>query len=151
MYVSPGADITRVTNSIRNTANVKKDSCLVVCAGSNDTFNKRAASEDIIKKYRQLLAAMKEKSNRCFITGILPRMNANNYDLSRAIGINTRLQSMCEDAGVAFIDTWDAFIENRSYFMKDRIHLNRKGSKKLADTYLTLISYHLHTGNFGIV
>ena len=75
-------------------------------------------------------------------------MNANTYELSRVIGLNTRLQNMSADAGIAFIDTWDAFIENRNYFMKDKVHLNSKGSRKLADIYATLISYHLQNGNF---
>ena len=148
VYVSPGADISRITDNISNSSKANKDSCLVVCAGSNDAFRKRAASEEIINKYKQLLAAMKDKSNRCFVTSILPRMNANRYELSRAIGLNSRLENMCSDAGVAFIDTWDAYIGNRSYFAKDKVHLNRKGSKKLADIYSTLISYHIQSGNF---
>ena len=148
VYVSPGADIARITNSIKNCNIANKDSCLVVCAGSNDAFNKRAASEEIIKKYKQLLAAMKDKSNRCFVTSIIPRKTANKYELSRAIGINSRLEVMCSDAGVAFIDTWDAYIGNRSYFAKDKVHFNSKGTNKLADIYSTLISYHIQSGNF---
>ena len=91
---------------------------------------------------------MKEKSNKCFITGILPRLNANTYHLSRAIGINNRLEKMCKEANVAFIDTWDAFAMNRNYFRKEKVHLNTRGTEKLSDLYTTLISYHLKDGNF---
>lgn len=150
VHVSPGANINRITDIISHSTAKDKNSCLVSCVGSNDVYQKKAASEHILQRYRQLIKSMKQKSSRCFVVGILPRPKANAYELSRAIGINSRLDRICKESNVVYIDTWNTFGDNRSLFKGDKIHLNNKGTEKLGGLINSHISCHLKVGNFQI-
>ncbi len=41
---------------------------------------------------------------------------------------SSRLKKLCDDEGVAFIDTWDHFVEQPYLFRDDGLHLNEVGS-----------------------
>ncbi len=129
--VYPGANIKTIREKI-DKAQINQTAHLVVNTGSNDIFNKRAASEDIITRYKQLIRTMKDKCKNCIILETIPRLNSNSFTLSRAIGINTRVKQMCTKEGITYIDTWDTFINNRKLYKRDMTHPNKTGTETLA-------------------
>ena len=89
-------------------------------------------SQDVLEKYRHLLGTLKDRFDNTVLVGVLPRLNTSQYALSRAIGINSKLQQMCKEANVGFIDAWTDYINNRKFYARDRIHLSDLGSEYLA-------------------
>lgn len=49
---------------------------------------------------------------------------ANFLILSRMLGINDRARELCWREGVTFVNVWNYFSCDRSYFGKDGLHLN---------------------------
>ena len=141
--VVPGAKIKCVVDRVKQTS-ISKDCCLVVNVGSNDVHTPgRISSDDIVRKYKQLIREMKQKSNRCILNGILPRMGSNYHTTGQIIDINKRLGIMCEKDNVGFVDAWDLF-EGRKYMLaRDGIHLSNIGTKKLGQILNTAV-YKFH-------
>ena len=67
------------------------------------------------------------------MSGILPRVNASREWLSRAIGVNEQLKGVCKDIGVSFVDDWDRVFGRRELYMRDGVHLSRKGVDVLSE------------------
>ena len=124
-----------ISDCIRG-SKIKKNTSLFASVGSNDVFpigGKSVESETVYANYKELLRTMKEKSNHCFLLGILPRRSSTNLQKSRAISLNTRLEELCKMNDVQFIDTWNLFYGNSSLYKYDGTHLNSYGTKVLAD------------------
>lgn len=138
-YVHPGATINRIEERVRDMRQESKKSCTVVCVGSNDIYKKKVASQDVVEKYRELISSLKDRFNNTVIIGTLPRHNVGQFALSRAIGINNKLEELCKEANIGYIDTWVDFIHNRNWFCRDGTHLNQSGTNHLA----TLVSKHI--------
>ena len=47
----------------------------------------------------------------------------------RRMKINPQVEKVCMEEGVGFVDTWLNFVGRDDFFMKDGLHLTRKGSK----------------------
>ena len=130
--VHPGAKIDYIEKKVRSHKPAAKKSHLVILVGSNDVYDKDAASEVIIEKYSVLLDSIKDRSNTATVIGVLPRMKANNYSLSRAIRINNSIKKMCDNANVGFLDLWDNYVYNHRLFKSDGVHINSQGLDILA-------------------
>ena len=131
-FVYPGARINDIRDRVKNFTQTDKEAVTVVCTGSNDAFRKRAASQDIIEKYKELIGDLKDRHSSLVMIGILPRVYESNYALSRAIGINFKLKQLCSQANIGFIDPWQDFIGTKRLFLKDGVHLKYSGTKHLA-------------------
>ena len=51
VHVSPGANISRINDTIKQSRADYKESCLIACVGSNNAFQRNAAREEIIYIY----------------------------------------------------------------------------------------------------
>ena len=97
-------------------------------AGTNDVQWTR--SEELLQKYRDMIEEYKTKSNNILISGILPKMLAENVFYSKAFSMNNRLKSLCLQGGIDFVYTWNHFYRNPDLFNKDGLHLNAVGSAR---------------------
>lgn len=66
-----------------------KKSCAVIHVGSNNFFRKDVQSQDVVEKYMELIGTVHDKFDNIVFVGVLPRLNASQFALSRAIGIDT--------------------------------------------------------------
>jgi hypothetical protein len=114
---------------------IQKTSCLVVTVGGNDQFLRKGRTgftEPIMSLFGEIISKVKEKSDKCVIVGLVPRMHLGGEAHSMAIAINRRLAGLCRPKNVQFLDPWDAFKGQRALFNADGIHLTDAGAKKFS-------------------
>ena len=64
------------------------------------------------------------------ISGVLPRISADNLFYSKAFSLNNRLQSLCREEGIEFIDMWNDFYRQTGLFQSDGLHLSAVGAAR---------------------
>ena len=134
-YCYPGATSVQIDHSLSN-FDSKENIDIVLHVGGNEIRNKTGkfnSSEEILDKYKIMLEKCKSKSRKTVVTGILPRLSENEEWLSRALALNTRIKYICKQTNLEFLDIWDTFYNEKSYFTKKGIHLNNSGTIKLSD------------------
>ena len=112
------------------------NTCIIANAGSNDLYlreNKIGNTEPLVEDLKSLVNSVAEKTSNGTLIGIMPRIYASYFAMSKAIGINERLSKYCSQKNVEFIDVWETFVNKRQYFRRDGIHLNEAGHKKLGE------------------
>lgn len=82
-----------------------------------------------MKKLEKLVETVGRKTDNGIIMGLLPRLQVSPYALSKAIGVNNRLKSLCAENNMTFVDLWDKFSGYNEYFQRDGTHFNNKGMK----------------------
>ena len=128
-YCFPGAKIDRITNSIEEIVDKEKsDSVYIVHVGTNDV--KTTNSEELMKRYRQMISTLKAKRSKFIVSGILPRIGAESQFYNKAFSTNNRLKSLCSEENVEFINLWNHFYDQQILFNRDGIHLNPVGSAR---------------------
>ena len=90
-------------------------------------------TEEIVKDLEKVVDSIASKTENGMVVGIFPRINVSHYALSKAIGINDRIEVICQQKGVRFLNFWDTFITNRSFFRGDGVHFNEKGKTVFGD------------------
>ena len=90
----------------------------------------RSFPETFAEQYESLLTELLSNDRRAIVSGLLPR---KTVDLSP---YNDRLKSLCDSYEIDYIDNYGDFLLASgdipdSYFMRDKIHLNSYGLKKL--------------------
>ena len=103
---------TEVCGEVTSNADDKK--IFIIHAGMNDVSSSRP--EELLEKYRKMICYFRTKTNKNVISGILPRMGADRSFYSKACTINNRLDSLCSQVGVDFVNLWDDFY-NKSLFL----------------------------------
>ena len=108
--------------------------------GANDVSNSVGRNVEMVEKYRALISKLKESRCRGVVTGIAPQLDAPRVGVrgeweSRALQLNQRIEQMCKDQGIIFVDIWDTFYEQVGLFKKDGLHFNEKGVKVLSNVY----------------
>ena len=83
----------------------------------------------MIKTLEKTIDTAQNKTKTAIVIGILPRLNVSHFSLSKALGINERLKSICQQKEVTFIDLWDIFYGNREFYKREGIHLYEKGMR----------------------
>ena len=142
-YCYPGAglsDITAVCDDV--TKDADPNSLYIIHAGTNDVL--RTRSEELLDKYRRLIQQYKTKTNanNIIITGILPRVGAKNEFYNKAFSTNNRLQNLCSEENVSFVNMWNHFYRNKNLFQKDGIHLNSVGAARFGRLLCDQVSLH---------
>ena len=84
-----------------------------------------------------MIRQFKTKISNIVISGILPRMSANGRFYGKARTINNRLDSLCSQEGVDFVNLWDDFYNKPFLFQYDGLHLNSVGMQAWADFSVT--------------
>ena len=108
--------------------------------GTNDV--KTTSSESLIAKYRQMISTLKEKRTNFIVSGILPRLNAENQFYNKAFSTNDRLKSLCSKENVEFINLWNHFYDERTLFNHDGLHLNPVGSARFGRLLNDVVDAH---------
>ena len=136
----PGSKINKITNEVKKLELKNRKSTVIVQAGGNNLFlreGKVGDTEPVMKEVEELVEAVSEKTDRAIIVGIIPRIYVSHYALSKAIGINERIKTICKKRGYGFLDPWDTFLGNRQLFNKDGIHFNEAGQRKFGELLKT--------------
>ena len=142
-YCYPGAglnDITAVCDDV--TKDADSNSLYIIHAGTNDVL--RTRSEELLEKYRRMIQQYKTKTNanNIIISGILPRVGAQKAFYNKAFSTNNRLQNLCSEENVSFVNMWNHFYHDRHLFQKDGIHLNAVGAARFGRLLCDQISLH---------
>ena len=132
-------DVTAVCDDISQ--DVSENTLFLLHAGTNDI--QRTRSEALLEKYRKMIRKYKEKSNNVIISGILPRINANRLFYNKAFSTNARLDNLCREEGVQFINLWNDFYNRDILFKDDGLHLNEIGSARLGRLFHDAVVAHL--------
>ena len=104
----------------------KPESHLVIMVGTNNIKNE--GSEIIMERYKKLLdQAVKQKFRKISVVGILRRDDLSSFENSHRIGINLRLQRLCEDKGIGFVQK-DLVTEHLG---RDKLHLSEFGQEEV--------------------
>ena len=118
-YCYPGAKIDDITKALEDiTAKEKHDSLYIVHVGTNDVKNTN--SEELLEKYKRLIGTLKEKRSKFIVSGILPRIGAENQ----------------------FLNLWNHFYDQRILFNHDGLHLNPVGSARLGRLLSDAVEAH---------
>ena len=126
-FCIPGGGVDDVTAAVDEVSLLAPpNTTYVIHVGSNDV--QRTRSEDLLCRYRQLIRSFKVKSNRIVISGIVPRIGAENRFYNIATSVNRRLANLCREEGIGFVDTWDNFYHDTYLFSGDGVHLNQVGA-----------------------
>lgn len=121
-----GAHIETITEEIK-TMEDNDDRHLVVLAGTNNI--QQEGSEVVIAKFKCLLEASKKIKNRkVTVIGIPRRDDLSSYQNSRRIGVNMRLEELCNEQDIEFVGYEPA----SSRLAKDGLHFNHLGQDELA-------------------
>ena len=110
---------------------------LILSVGTNNMVQKNKVinrnSENIFKQYRELVECLIKQGNRGAIVSILPRFDIYGDEVnSRIIAMNLRLEKLCNNYGISFINLYNYFNNRPNYFSKDGLHLNHIGKQKFA-------------------
>ena len=128
-FCIPGGGVDDVTAAVEEvTMQAPANTKYIIHVGTNDVQHTR--SEELLSKYRNMIKTFKEKSNNIVLSGILPRVTAEERFFNLATSINRRLVNICKEEGINFIDCWDNFYHDRSLFSRDGVHLNAVGSAR---------------------
>ncbi|KAK3887149.1 hypothetical protein Pcinc_008739 [Petrolisthes cinctipes] len=101
----------------------------------NDLFLRNGETgntEEIILDAMYMVDELK-RFNRTAVIGILPRIGASSHALSKAIGVNERLEDMCTPLGVRFVDPYNMFYGRADLYLPDGVHLNKRGKEVFWD------------------
>ena len=129
LYCMLGAGIDDVTEMMDKVSKeATSDTLFVIHAGTNDV--RKTRSEELLDKYRKLIQQYKTKSNNILISGVLPRVAADDLFYSKAFSLNNRLRNLCKDQGVEFVDMWNEFYNRSGLFHSDGLHLLAVGADR---------------------
>ena len=129
LFCLPGAGVDDVTDVLDQVAGeATAESLFVIHTGTNDVQKTR--SEELLDKYRRLIQQYKTKSSNIIISGVLPRISADNVFYSKAFSLNNRLQSLCREHGVEFVNMWNDFYNKAGLFLNDGLHLSAVGAAR---------------------
>ena len=128
----PGAKTSNIKEVV-GTLNPKNSKAIIIVqASGNDLFQRRVnvgETEPVVKQLASTVKAVREKTVNGILVGLLPRPNTSHYALSKAIGINTRLESICKQNGVKFLNLWDEFIGNKKLYQGGGNQFSEQGKK----------------------
>ncbi len=125
----PGAGIDDVTDLFDQLSEeATNESLFVVHTGTNDV--RKTRSEELVDKYRKLIQQYKTKSSKIMISGVLPRLAEDNGFYSKVFSLNNRLETLCKEHGIEFVNMWNDFYNKPGLFKEDGLHLSPVGTAK---------------------
>lgn len=127
----PGAGVGHVSERIEACmANEGIKPIVCLSAGGNDVGKVR--SEELLRRFKEVLGKVRDRGGIPLVCGILPRRNVGYEWLSRAIAMNCRLADHCKANGWRFVDNWDRFFGKDHLYQRDGVHLSHRGYQLLA-------------------
>ena len=112
----PGAGIHDVRNRVASVVGPGKEGAVLVHVGTNDVDKK--GSEEVMGRYQELVRELKRvRVGQIVLSGILSVRGGYTRNNSR-ISSNLRLQALCQEEGVGFLNMWEHFEQGDDYFPK---------------------------------
>ena len=112
----------------------------IVHVGTND-LNSEVSSKSIVESIVDLAMSLKTESNDVSVSNIVLRTD-NSLLNQKGSEVNSHLKHLCEERNLYLIDNTKKF---RSHHLnKGKLHLNRKGSKLINDTFVRQLSHVLN-------
>lgn len=129
----PGAGIGDIINNMNDImAGNGNNPIICISVGGNDVG--RVRSEELIQRYKTAIELVRSKGGIPIICGILPRKGVGNEWISRALGVNCRLERYCKSNAISFIDNWEHFYGRNEMYARDGVHLSRAGVVAVANS-----------------
>ena len=127
----PGAGVRDVSVRMdRLLAGEGEEPIVCLSVGGNDVG--RVRSEELYRRYEEMLRRVVERGGIPVVCGVLPRKGVGSEWLSRALNMNCRLAEMCRKKGWQFVDNWDRFYGSHHMYAGDGIHMSESGKTALA-------------------
>ena len=93
-------------------------------------------STAIVRNYRHLFRRAKQTQvEQKIMSGILQVMGCRGqgYRNCRRMAINTLVQQLCREEEVGVVVLWGCFVGRVDMYIRDRLHLSKKGAAVFAD------------------
>ena len=142
-FCYPGAKLDDITAACDDvTKDADRNTLLIVHAGTNDVQSTR--SEELLEKYRRMIHRFKSKvdASNVIISGILPRVGAEQSFYDKAFSTNNRLKTLCSQENVQFVNFWDNFYHDTYLYQTDGVHLNSVGAARFGRLLCNQVSVH---------
>jgi len=134
----PGMRLEHMDNQLKQIGE-KPDSHVVLMIGTNNL--KGEGSETILEKYEELIDAVKVlKYRKLSFVSIPERRDISDFQNSRRLGVNRRLEAMCAIKNVGFVDVSNV----EELLGKDGLHLNFRGQDSVARDIFRHCILHLN-------
>jgi hypothetical protein len=149
----PSLKVESVAPTFNNEiSNTQTNTPIILQVGAK---NAREGTEKTLYEYRELLKQLKNRKHHVHVIGIIPQPNWSNLTLSRVLGLNTRLNSICGELDVQFSDFWDVIRNPNNYtqrvdrkkqnnytqrFDRKKRYINETGQNKLENIFVETAS-----------
>lgn len=117
---------------------------LFIMIGINDLSI--GINEDVtIENYREIVSRLQNElpNAEIFVQSILPVEKEKGIDIQKIKGLNNKLQSMCEEFHIEYINLYDKFSNDEGFLIEeysyDGVHLSSNGYevwKNILDSYI---------------
>ena len=135
----PGAKVQCMDDYKKPSVRDKPDH-FIIRVGTND-LNSEVSPKSIAESIVDLAMSLKTESNDVSVSNIILRTD-NSLLNQKGCEVNSHLKNLCEERNLYLIDNTKKF---RSHHLnKGKLHLNRKGSKLLNDTFIRQLSHVLN-------
>ena len=135
----PGAKVQCMDDYKKPSVRDKPDH-FIIHVGAND-LNSEVSPKSIAESIVDLAMSLKTESNDVSVSNIILRTD-NSLLNQKGCEVNSHLKNLCEERNLYLIDNTKKF---RSHHLnKGKLHLNRKGSKLLNDTFIRQLSHVLN-------
>ena len=144
----PGATNNKISNELEKVKVKDRKMPIIANVSGNDLFLKDKGTgntEQILHDAGLIINELRVKTENGILIGLLPRKGVSAFSLSKAIGINWRLQDMCVPHGIRFVDPYDFFYGHSELFAKDGVHLNHRGKIVYGDMANQVVYRALHS------
>ncbi len=116
-------DVTDLFDQVSEEAT--NESIFVLHTGANDV--RKTRSEELLAKYQKLIQQHKTKSSKIMISGVLPRIAADNVFYSKEFSLKNRLETLCKEYGIEFVNMWNDFYNKIGLFTENDLYLSHVG------------------------
>ena len=134
----PGAQVNDITKLLPNVLRQDMDiDSIVVQLGFNDIMKGR--SEQLKLDFKELIDSLLATNKSLIISGLVPSLNRGIEGFSRILSLHNWLCDYCSLMGVTFVDNFDTFWKQNTFYKEDGIQPNHLGSWILSQHYKALL------------
>ena len=116
----------KIMEEVKSARQKGKVGRIILEAGTDDV-SRGEGTEIMLKEYSKLLKTAKKRARKVAVLSVLPRFDKYRYENPKILSFNLRLEKLCKDAGISFIDGFSVLID-RPGFYRDKLHLNCRGA-----------------------
>ena len=85
-----------------------------------------------MEDFGRLIRTAKPKTGSLMVVGIVPRKYRSREGYSRALGVNRRLESLCNTLSISFIVPWETFFGKDNLYQRDGTHFSSHEARVFA-------------------